>query len=64
MYSRTSNQNGRFNSRCLYCFTTVASDIERTSELDRIEAEHLCPEKALAQLMARKHTIEIQNQTN
>jgi hypothetical protein len=35
----------------------VASDVE-LNELDRVEAMHICPEKALAQLLARGHTRE------
>jgi hypothetical protein len=63
MYSRTSNENGSWNSRCLYCFVTVASDVETLNEMDRAEARHICPEKALAELLARQHTWEIQTQT-
>lgn len=62
MYSRTTKENGSLNSRCLYCFHTVASDVETIHELDRVEARHICPEKALAQLMARGHSLEIQTQ--
>jgi hypothetical protein len=42
-------------SRCLYCFMTVASETEAPGELDRVEARHVCPEKALAHLLAREH---------
>ena len=52
MYSRITNENGSLNSRCLYCFNTVASDVQ-IHDLDRFEARHICPEKALAQLLAR-----------
>jgi hypothetical protein len=48
MYSRTLNENGTINSRCLYCFITIGSAIESDAELSRIEAEHVCPEKVLA----------------
>jgi hypothetical protein len=34
---------------------TVASETEAPGELDRIEARHVCPEKALAHLLAREH---------
>jgi hypothetical protein len=37
--------------------------VETTVELDRIEARHICPEKALAQLLLRGHSFEIQIQT-
>ncbi len=60
MYSRSRNENGRQNSRCLYCFMTIASDVEIESELERIEARHICPEKALAQLLALKRTVLLQ----
>lgn len=52
MYSRTQNDNGTFNTRCLYCFMTVASDVESPEELDTVEERHVCPEKALASLAA------------
>lgn len=50
MYSRTQNENGSYNTRCLYCFMTIASDVETDKKLDRIEARHICPEMALARL--------------
>lgn len=51
MYSRTQNENGTFNTRCLHCFMTVASAVADEEELTRLEEEHLCPEKALKALM-------------
>ncbi len=54
MYSRTQNENGSFNSRCLDCFLTIASCVETGKELDEREAHHLCPEKVLAQLLAEE----------
>jgi hypothetical protein len=54
MYSRTQNENGSYNTRCLDCFLTVASCIETEKELDQIERHHICPEKALAQLLAQE----------
>jgi hypothetical protein len=54
MYSRSSNENGSLNSRCLYCFITIASEVETTNELQLVEAQHVCPEKALTQLMNRE----------
>ena len=53
MFSRTQNDNGTYNTRCLHCFMTVASAVESAEELDRLEIRHVCPEKALADLMAR-----------
>lgn len=58
MYNRTQNDNGSFNTRCLDCFMTVASCVETEQELDRVEAHHICPEKALAQLLAQGRAIE------
>jgi hypothetical protein len=52
MYSRTQNENGTFNTRCLDCFLTVATSVETEEELERLEVHHLCPEKALSQLLA------------
>ena len=43
MYSRTQNENGTFNTRCLYCFMTVASAVESCAELDAVEGQHPCP---------------------
>jgi len=54
MYSRTQNENGSYNSRCLDCLLTIASCVETEEELDGLEVKHLCPEKALAQLLARR----------
>lgn len=51
MYSRTQNENGSLNTRCLDCFMTIARYVESEKELDEHEAHHMCPEKALAQLM-------------
>lgn len=51
MYSRTQNDNGTFNTRCLYCFLTVGSAILDEKELEELERQHICPEKALIQLM-------------
>ena len=58
MYSRTQNENGCFNTRCLDCFMTIASCVETERELERVEAHHICPEKALAQLLAEEKAIE------
>ena len=54
MFSHTQNENGTYNTRCLYCFMTVASSVETPQELERVEAQHICPEKALADLLARE----------
>jgi hypothetical protein len=64
MYSRTQNENGTYNTRCLYCFMTIASAVETQQELDLLEARHLCPERALANLLAREKAIESQAQHN
>jgi hypothetical protein len=37
--------------------------VETAIELDRIEDRHICPEKALAQLLLRGQSFEIQVQT-
>jgi hypothetical protein len=50
MYSRTQNENGTFNTRCLHCFMTVASAVETEADLVRLEEHHICPERALADL--------------
>lgn len=58
MYSRTQNENGTFNTRCLDCFMTIASSVETEEELEQLELHHLCPEKALAQLLAGRAAAE------
>ena len=58
MYSRTQNENGSYNTRCLDCFLTVASCVESEEELERIEGRHLCLEKALAQLLAQERAAQ------
>ena len=58
MYSRTQNENGSYNTRCLHCFMTIASCVETEKELDVAEARHLCPEKVLAQLLAQRMAAE------
>jgi len=54
MFNHTQNENGTYNTRCLYCFITVASSVESPQQLEQIEAQHVCPEKALADLLARQ----------
>jgi len=58
MYSRTQNENGSYNTLCLDCLMTIAFCVESEVELDRLEARHICPEKALAHLHARERRIE------
>ena len=53
MYSRTQNDNGTYNTRCLFCFMTVAWSVETEEELNRLETRHMCPERALADLLAK-----------
>ncbi len=57
MFSHTQNENGTYNTRCLYCLMTVASAIATPEDLDWIEAQHMCPEKALAELLARRASV-------
>ena len=58
MYSRTQNDNGSYNTRCLDCFITITSSVETEQELLECEAKHVCPEKALADLLALERMIE------
>ncbi len=53
MFNHTQNENGTYNTLCLYCFLTVASDVESTEEIEQVENHHICPERALADLLAR-----------
>jgi hypothetical protein len=59
MYSRTQNENGSCNTRCLDCFMTIASSVESEQELAALERRHICPEKALAELLAQEKADEI-----
>lgn len=52
MYSRTQNENGTFNTRCLDCLMTVTTSVETEEDLERFEHAHMCPEKALTLLLA------------
>lgn len=53
LFSRTQNENGTYNTRCLYCFMTVASCVETEALMERAEARHLCPERVLAELQKK-----------
>jgi len=64
MYSHTQNDNGTYNTRCLYCFTTIASAVESERELQELEGRHICPERALADLLARETPIESHSRPN
>jgi hypothetical protein len=64
MYSRTQNENGTYNTRCLDCLMTVASSVETEVELEGLESRHLCPERALAQLLSREVAIAAHVQRN
>ncbi len=64
MYSRTQNDNGSFNTRCLDCFMTIASCIETEQELDSVETHHICPEKALAELLRQGRALQAQAARN
>jgi hypothetical protein len=57
MYSRTQNENGTYNTRCLYCFMTIASSVETEEEMDKLEQRHICPERALAELLELEKAI-------
>jgi len=58
MYHRTQNDNGSYNTRCLDCFMTIASCIETDPELTSLESLHICPEKALFQLLQQEKAAE------
>lgn len=57
MFSHTQNENGTYNTRCLYCFMTIASSIDSQEELERVETQHICPEKALSDLLAGRSAV-------
>jgi hypothetical protein len=54
MFSHTQNENGTYNTRCLYCFMTIASAVESVEEIEQLEMHHICPERALSELLARR----------
>jgi hypothetical protein len=58
MYSRTQNDNGTYNTMCLDCFLTVATSVETETDLELLEMQHMCPEKALAQLLVGSNAAE------
>ena len=58
VYSRTQNDNGTLNTMCLDCLLTIATSVENETELERVEMRHVCPEKALAQLLASEKAME------
>jgi hypothetical protein len=64
MYSRTQNDNGSYNTRCLDCFMTIASCVETDQELTALERRHICPEKALAELLAHECAFEARAHLN
>jgi len=57
MYSRWQNNDGTLSSRCLHCFMTVAADLASEEKVDEAEKRHLCPEKALYQLLEMEKAI-------
>ena len=64
MYSRTQNENGSYNTRCLDCFMSIASCVEADVELDAREAHHICPERALAELLVQEIASTARVQAN
>ena len=58
MYNRSQNDNGTYNTMCLDCFLTVATSVPTETDLELLEMQHMCPEKALAQLLAGRNTAE------
>jgi hypothetical protein len=59
MYSHTQNENGTYNTRCLFCFLTVSSAVETEEELSSLEARHICPEMVLADLFDRERSGQL-----
>ena len=64
MYSRTQNDNGSYNTRCLHCFMTIASAVETDEELQSLESRHICPEMVLADLLNREKPVPLKAQQN
>ncbi len=57
MFSHSQNENGTYNTRCLDCFMTIASSVESLEKLERVEIQHVCLEKALADLLSSRGSI-------
>ena len=49
MFHRSQDEKGRWSTRCLYCFMTVATELDTAEEAERKEQGHLCPERVLAE---------------
>jgi hypothetical protein len=64
MYSRTQNENGTYNSRCLDCFMTIASYAETELDIEEVETRHACPEKALSALLKQAMATESASDRN
>jgi hypothetical protein len=64
MYYRIQNENGSYNTRCLDCFMTIASCVESEVEIAAREQHHICPEKALADLLAQEKSLVARAQLN
>jgi hypothetical protein len=64
LYNRTQNDNGSYNTRCLHCFMTVASSVETELELEHLETHHICPERALADLLEQEKLTVAKGQLN
>jgi len=54
MFNHTQNENGTYSTRCLYCFMTIASTVESEATLETLEARHICPEMALAEILEQE----------
>jgi hypothetical protein len=60
MYNRTQNDNGTFNTMCLDCLHTIATSVENQTDVELLELHHVCPEKALAQMLSMRNESELQ----
>lgn len=52
-YAHRKNQDGTFDSICLYCFRTIAS-AENESDLDASEKRHSCDAKIVCRKIAKQ----------
>ena len=64
MYSRTQNDNGTLNTMCLDCLRTIATSVESETDLELLEMRHVCPEKALAQMISTYKPAEHQRRSH
>lgn len=57
MYSRTTNEDATYDTRCLYCFMTIARSVKTETALHAVEKNHICPERLFAEMLAARGSV-------